>query len=128
MNTKPSAKTVKPMELIEHVNAEESDEAKAILEVFQEIRPDVEGESDIALGISRINAIQEAIRNQSRNDQEPISFALEELVDECLVILNTEAEIGNHRLPDPGRCRHLSVDALKSDRSTTSFQMPPMRS
>ena len=47
-------------------------------------------ESDIALGISRINAIQEAIRNQSRNDQEPISFALKELVDECSVILNTK--------------------------------------
>ena len=47
-------------------------------------------EADIELGISRINAIQSAIRNQSRHDQEPTSFPLKALVDECLVILNTK--------------------------------------
>ena len=80
------------MELIEGIfEADDSDEAKAVLQMFrQEICPISKSESDIELGISRINAIQSAIRNQSRNDQEPISFALKELVDECLVILNTK--------------------------------------
>ena len=48
------------MELIESIfDAEESDEAKAVLEMFQEKFAQMsKSESDIALGISRINAIQ----------------------------------------------------------------------
>ena len=80
------------MELIEGIfEADDSDEARAVLQMFrQKFEKISKSESDIELGISRINAIQSAIRNQSRNDQEPISFALKELVDECLVILNTK--------------------------------------
>ena len=70
---------------------DDSPEAQEVLSFFKEKLGKMEkAETDIQLGISRINAIQSAIRNQSRNDQDKISFSLRELVDECLVILNTK--------------------------------------
>ena len=59
------------MELIEGIfEADDSDEARAVLQMFrQKFEKISKSESDIELGISRINAIQSAIRNQSRNDQ-----------------------------------------------------------
>jgi len=70
---------------------DDSEEAKQVLGVFQEKLSRMEkAEHDIQLGVSRITAIQSAIRNQSRNDQEEISFPLRELIEECMVILNTK--------------------------------------
>ena len=79
-------------ELLKQIfEGDDSAEAKEVLALFLTKLKDMEqAESDVGLGISRINAIQSAIRNQSRNDQEETSFPLKALVDECLIILNTK--------------------------------------
>jgi two-component system, NtrC family, sensor kinase len=71
---------------------EDSEEARAVYASFKkELAITESALEDVQLGATKITGINEAIRNQSRSDQQPESFLVKPLIDECATILVTQA-------------------------------------
>jgi len=68
----------------------EDDETRAIVEQFDSFfLQQKSGLADIELGVTRIAAINGAIRNQSRSDTSVSQVSVRELIDECLTIVGS---------------------------------------
>ena len=68
----------------------EDDETRAIVQHFDSFfSQQRSGLADIELGVSRIAAINGAIRNQSRSDTSISQVSVRELIDECLIIVGS---------------------------------------
>jgi len=68
----------------------EDEETRAIVQQFESFfSQQKSGLADIELGVTRIAAINGAIRNQSRSDASVSQVAVRELIDECLIVVGS---------------------------------------
>ena len=91
-----------------------NDEVKVLIEMFEKVFASSKvALQDITLGVDRIYAINQAIRKQSRRDDEKTEFLVSELIRECITIVRSRsksAEItldGDHTITFTGYRSHL---------------------
>ena len=90
------------------------EEADVLHKMFQNVfNNSKEALNDITLGIDRIYAINQAIRKQSRNDDEKTEFVVHELLKECVTIVKARSKTvqliltGNESIEFTGYRSHL---------------------
>ena len=71
----------------------EGREAEVLVEMFKKVfSTSREALSDITLGLDRIYSVNQAIRKQSRQDDEKVEFPVHELLKECITIVRARSK------------------------------------
>jgi signal transduction histidine kinase len=90
------------------------EEAEILNQMFQKVFGNCQQAlSDITLGVDRIYSINQAIRKQSRNDEEKTEFLVHELLRECITIVRARSKaveltlVGDEDLEFTGYRSHL---------------------
>ncbi len=74
-------------------------EAKILIDMFKKVfQTSDEALTEITLGLDRIYAINQAIRKQSRRDDEKTEFLVHELLKECITIVRARSKTVDLRL------------------------------